>query len=167
MPGGAEGYVATMRFVVVPVLLFLLALLPVPAAAQDRETPYWASLRAEEVNMRVGPSEDYRIDWVYRRAQLPVKVLRIKEGWRLIQDPDGAQGWVVARLLNPVRSALVVGKGLAPIRAAPDESSRLLWNAEPGVVGRLGDCDDGWCQFDTGGRKGWIREARLWGAGEP
>jgi len=46
--------------------------------------------------MRVGPGEDYRINWVYHRAHLPVKVLRVMEGWRLIEDPDGARGWVLA-----------------------------------------------------------------------
>ncbi len=47
--------------------------LATPAFAQDREVPYWATLRAEVVNMRVGPSEAYPIEWVYRRQGLPVK----------------------------------------------------------------------------------------------
>ena len=149
-------------------LLILAALsLSAPAAAQDREVPYWASLRATEVNMRVGPSEEYEISWVYTRVGLPVKVVRMREGWRLIQDPDGVQGWVVARLLNPERTALVFGKGLAAIRDDASDSARLLWNMEPGVVGKLGDCDEGWCEFDAQGHKGWVRQSRLWGAGEP
>ena len=87
------------------------AMTSLPAHAQDREVPYWASIRAEVLNMRVGPSQDYRIEWVYKRKGLPMKVVRVMEGWRLVQDPDGAQGWVVARLLNPQRSAIVVGEG--------------------------------------------------------
>lgn len=156
-----------MRFLARSFLFAILASFAVPAVAQDREVPYWASMRSEEVNMRVGPSEEYRIEWVYRRVHLPVKVMRVKEGWRLIRDPDGAQGWVVARLLSPERTALVVGKGLAPMRGGPSESDALLWNLEPGVVGKLDDCDSGWCEFEVGGRKGWVRQQRLWGAGEP
>ena len=147
-------------------LLFLL-LLAAPAAAQEREVPYWASLRAGEVNMRVGPSENFPIDWVYRRPGLPVKVLRVNQGWRLVEDPEGTQGWIVARLLTPDRGAIVVGDGLAEMREAADAGARVLWRAEPGVVGALGDCDAGWCRFAVGSRKGWIRAARLWGAGEP
>ena len=147
-------------------LLFLL-LLAAPAAAQEREVPYWASLRAGEVNMRVGPSENFPIDWVYRRPGLPVKVLRVNQGWRLVEDPEGTQGWIVARLLTPDRGAIVVGDGLADMREAADAGARVLWRAEPGVVGALGDCDAGWCRFAVGSRKGWIRAARLWGAGEP
>ena len=156
-----------MRFPLRTAALFLLIALSVPAGAQDRETPYWASLRSDEVNMRVGPSEDYQISWVYRRAGLPVKVERIKEGWRLVRDPDGAEGWVVARLLSPERAALVVGEGAAAMREDTSDDSALRWKVEPGVVGKLGDCADGWCLFDVHGRKGYVRQNRLWGTGEP
>ena len=150
-------------------LLLSLALLAAsaPAAAQEREVPYWASLRAEEVNMRVGPSEDFPIEWVYHREGLPVKVIRLMEGWRLVEDPDGAKGWIVARLLDPERTAVIVGEGLTAIRAEPGAGAALRWNVEPGVVGQLGECAGGWCEFDVEGRKGWIEQRRLWGAGEP
>ncbi len=145
----------------------LLLVFSVPAAAQTRDPPYWASLRSEKVNMRVGPSESYPIDWVYKRKNLPIKVVRLKEGWRLVRDPDGTEGWIISRLLSPERSAIVVGEGLAPIRAEPSSAAALRWNAEPGVVGMLGDCEEGWCEFDVEGRQGWIEARRLWGAGEP
>jgi SH3-like domain-containing protein len=149
--------------------LALLALLLCcsPASAQDREVPYWAALRVDEVNMRVGPSEDFPVEWVYRRQGLPVKVVRVMQGWRLVQDPAGDQGWIVARLLTPDRSAIVTGEKLAEMRAAADPGARVLWRAEPGVVGALGDCDAGWCELTVGARKGWIRAERMWGAGEP
>ena len=149
------------------ILSLVLLALAVPANAQDREVPYWATLRADEVNMRVGPSADYKIDWVYRRAGLPIKVVRLVEGWRLIEDPDGTRGWVVARLLSPDRGAIVIGEGLAEMREAAAASAPALWKAQPGVVGKLGECADGWCRFDVGGREGWVRAERLWGAGKP
>lgn len=157
-----------------PRILFLAAILSLvmlgistPADAQKREVPYWATIKPDELNMRVGPSTEYKIDWVYRRAGLPIKVIRVAEGWRLIQDVDGSQGWVLSSFLNPRRSALVVGNGLAAIRTKPDASSKLKWNAEAGVVGYLGDCAEGWCEFDVQGRAGWVQQDRLWGAGEP
>jgi SH3-like domain-containing protein len=151
------------------ILLFLsgLCLLAAPSHAQEREVPYWAAIRAEQVNMRKGPSLNYPIDWVYRRPGLPVKVVRVMQGWRLIQDPDGTQGWVAGRLLTLERGAIVVGAEIAPIREEPDDQSELMWSAEPGVVGRLGDCREGWCEIDVEGRAGWIAQERIWGAGEP
>jgi SH3-like domain-containing protein len=150
-------------------LLVALAVLAASsqASAQDREVPYWASLRASEVNLRVGPSESYPIDWVYHRKALPVKVVRLYQGWRRIRDQDGAEGWVVARLLNPARTAVVVGKGLAPMRAEAGADAALRWQLEPGVVGKLRDCEAGWCELDVDGHKGWVEQKRLWGAGEP
>jgi len=147
------------------VLLFFGA--AAPARAQTAEVPYWASLRVDKVNMRVGPGEDYRIQWVYRRKQLPLKVIRVKEGWRLVEDPDGATGWMLARFLTRDRGAIVKGAGLADMRAKGAEGSRVLWRVEPDVTGDLGECDDGWCEFTVTGHRGFVKQGRLWGAGEP
>jgi len=149
-------------------LVLLAVLLPVAALqAQDRDVPYWATIRASELNMRVGPSAEYRVDWVYHRAGLPVKVLRVMEGWRLIEDPDGERGWVVARLLSPDRGAIVTGEGLTDMREEGSPSAKLKWRVEPGVSGELGRCEAGWCMFRIENRRGWIEQDRLWGAGAP
>lgn len=151
------------------ILLFSLSFLTaVPAQAQNREVPYWATIRdsATELNMRVGPSQDYKIAWVYRRPGLPVKVVRVMEGWRLIEDPDGERGWVVARLLSPQRGGIVGDGEPAAIRDAPADNGELRWRAAPGVVGKLGECSGGWCFIDVDGRKGWMRQDRIWGAGQ-
>lgn len=137
-----------------------------PATAQDMETPYWASIRATEVNMRVGPGEDYKINWVFRREQLPLKVLRLKEGWRFVEDPGGAKGWVLARFLTRERTAIVVGRVNAEMREG-SAAGKLLWRVQPGVVGLLGDCGGGWCAFRVGAMAGQIQQDRLWGAGPP
>lgn len=158
-----------MRSVALSISLTISAVfgLPGQAVAQDRAVPYWASLSAEEVNMRVGPSERFQIDWVYRRQGLPVKVIRLQQGWRLIEEVDGTQGWVFNGLLSLERHAIVVGESLAELRSSPGDGGELSWNVEPGVVGVLGQCEQGWCEFDSDGRAGWIPEDRLWGSGEP
>jgi SH3-like domain-containing protein len=96
-----------------------------------------------------------------------VKVLRLNQGWRFVEDSDGERGWVFRALLDADRGAIVIGEGLAEMRAAPDASAQVRWRAEPGVVGALGGCDAGWCKLDVAGREGWVRAERLWGAGEP
>lgn len=157
---------AMYRFLII-LVAGLCAMTSLPTHAQDREVPYWASIRADVLNMRVGPSQDYRIEWVYKRKGLPLRVIRRVDAWRFVEDPNGAQGWVSASLLSPERSAIIIGDGLAAIRSEPDPASKLKWNAEPGVVGYLGECENGFCQFNADGHKGWVRAKRLWGAGEP
>ena len=146
-------------------ILAAAALLAVvgPATAQsDVELPYWASISVDEARMRKGPSPDVPVLWEYRRKDLPVRVIARFETWRKIEDPDGTQGWMAARLLSRTRTAIVTG-GIRPMREEPNLSAAVAYRAEPGVVGRITDCKNGWCRIDVGGRKGWIETGHIWG----
>jgi len=135
-----------------------------PAAAQSDpvKLPYWASISVDEARMRKGPSPDVPVIWEYRRKDLPVKVVARFETWRKIEDPDGTQGWMAARLLSRTRTAIVTGD-IRPMREAASLSAAVAYRAEPGVVGRITDCADGWCRFDVKGRSGWIQTDHIWG----
>ena len=134
------------------ILPFLAAIaIAVPAAAQDREVPYWASIKAERLNMRAGPGRDYPIRWVYHRAGLPLKIIRVHEGWRLVRDPDGDEGWVTANLLRKERGALVVGKGLAAIRDKPIDGARSTGMPSPGWSPRWASATTDGAAVDVGG----------------
>lgn len=133
------------------------------AYAQTKKTPYWASISENEARMRVGPSLDYPSNWIYRRRDLPVKVLQVHSNWRKIEDSTGTQGWMHVRLLSDTPTAIVIG-GPAVMREGAREDARALYSAEPGVVGRISDCGGGWCAFDVRGQRGFIRSDSLWGA---
>ena len=137
------------------------------ATGEGTTDPYWASLRADEVYMRVGPSGSYPIEWVYHREGLPVKVLRVNEGWRYIEDHTGARGWMSQRMLMLNRGAIVTGEDDVAMHADADGASAVRWYLEPGVVGDLGECSEGWCELDVAGHVGWVPEDRLWGDGDP
>jgi SH3-like domain-containing protein len=149
----------------------LLAVAPLavasPALSQaEVEVPYWASIQRDEAFARAGPMASYQIEWVFRRKNLPVKVVKRYGVWRQIQDPDGWTGWMHSNMLSRKRTAIVKGTVTA-IRASPQDSAKLMWRAEPGVVGLLGDCKAGWCEFNVEQRAGWVRQAEIWGAGSP
>lgn len=144
-------------------LVLAPAILAPRALAEEPTVPYWASMSKDKANVRVGPGLDYRIAWVYQRRGLPVKVVRTMGGWRLIEDPAGARGWLLSRFLSRTHTAIVIGKQNAEMREGPDGGGRLLWRVQPGVVGILGDCEANWCRFDVGGRKGYIRADAIWG----
>ena len=132
-------------------------------AAPAKPVPYWASLAQDEARMRVGPSLDYPSNWVYRRRDLPVKVVQVLGLWRKVEDPDGAQGWMHVRLLSDTATAIVKAE-VAPLHQSASESARTLFRAERGVVGRLGDCSGGWCTFDVKGQRGYVKAGDVWGA---
>ncbi|TXC74000.1 hypothetical protein FSZ31_04575 [Sphingorhabdus soli] len=141
--------------------------LPTPVSAQSaQDVPYWASISQSVARMRKGPSPDLPAIWEYRREDLPVKVLERYQTWRKIQDPDGTIGWMAARLLSAQRTGYVVG-GIRAMHVDPNDSSPIAWRAEPGVVGRLSDCANGWCYFDVKGKRGYIRSNEIWGGEAP
>lgn len=146
--------------------VLVLALAAAPAAAQDKQPPYWASIASGQAMTRTGPAKTYPGIWLYQRRELPVRVVKKFQSWRLIQDPDGAQGWMLSTLLSDQRTALVKAGDPRPIHARPDARSPVRYRAEPGVVGRIGDCEGGWCRFRVGKRSGYVRISDLWGVGE-
>ena len=137
----------------------------VGAQAAEKKVPYWASISEGEARMRVGPDKDYPANWVYRRRDLPVKVVLIHGNWRKIEVSAGAQGWMHVRLLSDRPTAIVTGS-VAPMRAAPKANAAAVFRAEPGVVGRVSDCGNGWCLFSVGGQRGFVRTSSLWGGGQ-
>ncbi|MGN6121849.1 MAG: SH3 domain-containing protein [Sphingomonas oligoaromativorans] len=134
------------------------------ASNQVRQTPYWGSISAGQARMRTGPGRNYPASWLYQRQGLPVQVIEVYPGWRKIRDPDGTEGWMIGNLVSDQRTGMVKG-GVAELRDRPDPGSKVVWRAEPGVIGRLSKCAAGWCKFDVQGRGGYLEEARLWGVG--
>jgi SH3-like domain-containing protein len=152
-----------MRRIVAALLLSALA---VPAAAQDKKPPYWASIASGQAMTRTGPAKTYPGIWLYQRRDLPVRVLKRYESWRLIQDPEGDKGWMLVTLLSDRRTALVKPGEPRPIRSDPNDGARVRYLAEPGVVGRIEQCGAGWCRIEIGKREGYIRAADLYGVAD-
>lgn len=137
--------------------------LAIPASAQDRSVPYWASISSGKAMMRTGPGRSYPGVWIFQRRDLPVRVLQRHDNWRKIEGPKGAVGWMAVSLLADRRTGMVVGEKLVPIRIEADRSSPVRYRAEPGVVGRLSECDGAVCRIEVGDKGGWIAQNALWG----
>ncbi len=144
----------------------LVVAVAAPASAQDKKPPYWASIASGEAMMRTGPGKNYPGTWLYKRRDLPVRVLQIYPNWRLIQDPDGTRGWMLVTLLSDRRTAIVKGAQPRPIREKPEATARVRYIAEPGVVGRIESCRSGWCRITIAKREGFISAVDIWGVAE-
>ena len=151
------------RLIAFAMILLSAAMVPAAQAQKERKTPYWASISASEALMRTGPGKNYPAKWLYRRADLPIKVLEVYPSWRKIEDPDGEIGWMLVNLLSDTRTGLVIGDEPRPMREAPDGQARTRFLAQPGVVGRVSNCSGDWCQFDVGGKRGHILREHFWG----
>jgi SH3-like domain-containing protein len=129
--------------------------------------PRYVSLKASEANVRRGPSLTHRIDWVYKRRGMPLRVTAEFGHWRRVEDREGAGGWVHYSLLSGVRTVLVE-PDMLDITARPDPDARVVARLETGVIARLSECGPSWCALSAGGHDGWAPKAALWGvdAGE-
>ena len=151
-----------MRKLLAVALLFFAT----AASAQDKKPPYWASIASGEAMMRTGPGKNYPGIWLYKRRDLPIRVVKLYPNWRLIEDPDGARGWMLVTLLSDRRTAIVKPGQPRAVHIEPSESSKVRYRAEPGVVGRIEKCSGGWCHIAVGKREGFIRTSDIWGVSD-
>ena len=114
--------------------------------------------------MRVGPGNRYRIDWVYKRRELPVEIEREFDVWRWVEDADGNHGWVHQATLMSRRS-FIVQKSDATLRSDPSDTASPVAILKPGVIGRIRSCDaaSDWCNVQTGSYRGYLRRGQFWG----
>jgi SH3-like domain-containing protein len=142
--------------------------------ASGLPVPRFVSLKSDRVNMRKGPGTDYPTAWVYRRAGLPLEVIKEFEGWRQVRDADGAAGWVLQSFLSGRRTALVLPWEIKPGAPAPkvalryndSERSRAVAMIEAGVIANLMTCDGLWCRVTIDKFQGYIEQKKLWGVYE-
>lgn len=124
--------------------------------------PRFVSLKANEANARRGPDVSHRIDWVYQRRDLPLRVTAEFEHWRRVEDMDGQGGWMHYALLSGVRTGMVHAD-MTPMRARAHPEAREVALLERGVIGTLRSCDPVWCLMSVDAAEGWVPKAALWG----
>ncbi len=149
--------------------ILLVLCLAGAAGAQERgpvtnlPLPRFVSLKAAEGNVRRGPSLSHRIDWVFKRRDMPLEITAEHGHWRRVQDRDGQGGWMHYSLLSGTRTVLVEDEVV--LRARPDVAALETVKLEAGVVARLGECSVEWCRLRAGGYRGWAQKDGLWGVG--
>ena len=130
--------------------------------------PRFASLKADKVNVRKGPSTDQAIVWVFSRAGLPVEVIAESDNWRRVRDSTGADGWVFHSLLSGRRTALIspwvkTGKTV-PLYRSRSTDAAVVAELQPNVLANIVKCDGKWCEISVDDYTGYVQQELLWGA---
>jgi len=128
--------------------------------------PRFVSLRSDTVYVRAGPGMRYPVKWVYQRRSYPLQVIQEFDTWRKIRDADNEEGWVHQSLLSGNRHVLIMGEAPSTIFKKPEEDARPVAQIEPGVVAKLNECADNWCEVSVSGYDGWLLKSSLWGVYE-
>ncbi len=156
------GSTSALAWTSLALLILVAAAAPASAADKALPVPRFVALRSDKVNVRTGPGDQYPIDWVYQRKDLPVEIVAEFQNWRKIRDADGTVGWVHERMVTGRRSVVVRGQ----VRALHDEpkpESATVARVEPGVIAKLLQCEPLWCRIEASGVAGWLRRDEIWG----
>ena len=129
------------------------------AISEDKEK--FLMLKNDKVNVRYGPSFDYPIKYIYKKINLPVKVIDKKENFRRIIDNKKNSGWIHISQLKQSRSFITVSSKI--LFKKPTKFSKPLAKIETGRLLIVKKCEKNWCLVETKKFKGWVDEENLWG----
>ena len=118
-------------------------------------------LKNDKVNVRYGPSFDYPIKYIYKKINLPVKVIDKKENFRRIIDHKKNSGWIHISQLKKANSLIVLEDKI--IFSKNSKFSRPLFKLEKGRLVILKKCIYDWCKIKSDNYTGWLNTNNSWG----
>jgi len=126
------------------------------------ESINFLSLKNNEVNVRVGPSKEYPIKFIYKKKYLPLEVLDKSETWRKIKDFENNSGWIHISQLSKKKSAININNN-SLLYKKPTIYSKPIVKLEIGRLVLIKKCKKKWCKITSSGYRGWIFKDSLWG----
>ena len=156
----------------ITLIIFLGSILFVPIDLFASETrkgqvtnlpiPRYVSLKVNEANARRGPSLSHKIDWIYKRKNMPLEIYGEYENWRRVRDFEGFGGWVHYTLLSGIRFVLVKNE-LLEMRLLPSIEAQVIAKLPQHNIATLDKCTRDWCRITDDGYKGWVPKTGIWG----
>ena len=141
------------------ILLLLTFIFPINIFA--KENSYYLILKNNEVNVRYGPGFDYPIKYVYKKKNLPIKVIDKKENFRRIIDFKKNSGWIHVSQLKKGKSLILLKDQI--LFSKPTRYSKPIIKISKGRLLLIKKCKNKWCKVKTEDYLGWIITNNIWG----
>ena len=142
--------------------LTILLLFFLPTTSFSQENIYFLMLKNKKVNVRYGPSFEYPIKYIYKKIDLPLKVVDKKENFRRIVDHKKNSGWIHISQLKKSKSLITSNKKI--LFKGPTKFSKPLARIDKGRLLIVKECKNNWCRIRTGEMSGWVEKKNLWGS---
>ena len=126
------------------------------------ENDYYLILKNNKVNVRYGPGFNYRIKYIYKKKNLPIKVIDKKENFRRIIDFKKNSGWIHISQLKKGKSLILLKDQI--LFEKPTKYSKPLFKIAKGRLLLIKKCKKKWCRVKTENYTGWIKNEKVWGA---
>ena len=120
------------------------------------------SLKKNKVNVRYGPGLDHPIKYIYRKINLPVKLIDKKENMRRVIFLDNNSGWIHRSQLKTSNSIIILKDGI--LFKKPSNLSRPIVRLEKGSLLIIKKCENKWCKITSDNYSGWHKAENIWGS---
>ena len=138
-------------------LIFLITFCPILSISADT----FLSLKKSKVNVRYGPGFDYEVKYIYKKINLPVRVVDKKENFRKIIDIKKNSGWIHVSQLKRSKSFIILKDKI--LFSKPTLFSKPIAKIQKGRLLIYKKCKKKWCYVKTGDYVGWISTDYIWG----
>ena len=125
------------------------------------ENDYYLILKNNKVNVRYGPGFNYQIKYIYKKKNLPIKVIDKKENFRRIIDLKKNSGWIHISQLKKGKSIILLEDQI--LFEKPTKYSKPLFKIAKGRLLLIKKCKKKWCKVKTEDYLGWIITNNIWG----
>ena len=125
------------------------------------ENNYYLTLKYNKVNVRYGPGRDYPIKYVYKKKNLPVKIIDEWWEWKKIIDLKKNSGWIHDTQLKKGKSFILLEDQI--LFKKPTKYSKPLLKIAKGRLLLVKKCKKNWCKVKTKNYLGWVITNNIWG----
>ena len=125
------------------------------------ENDYYLILKNNKVNVRYGPVFNYQIKYIYKKKNLPIKVIDKKENFRRIIDLKKNSGWIHISQLKKGKSIILLEDQI--LFEKPTKYSKPLFKIAKGRLLLIKKCKKKWCKVKSEDYLGWIITNNIWG----
>ena len=129
--------------------------------ASANENDYYLILKNNKVNVRYGPGFNYQIKYIYKKKNLPIKVIDKKENFRRIIDFKKNSGWIHVSQLKKGKSLILLKDQI--LFSKPTRYSKPIIKIAKGRLLLVKKCKKKWCKVKTEDYLGWIITNNIWG----
>tara|TARA_B100000965_G_C19397281_1_gene671741 strand:+ start:138 stop:587 length:450 start_codon:yes stop_codon:yes gene_type:complete len=146
------------------ILIFFLYFTFIILNSYSEEKETFLMLKNNKVNVRYGPSFEYPIKYIYKKIQLPVRLIDKKENFRRIIDHKKNTGWIHVSQLKKSKSIITTSRKV--LFKNPTKYSKPLAKLDSGRLLIIKKCETNWCNVKTEKFSGWIDKNDIWGSNE-
>jgi SH3-like domain-containing protein len=122
---------------------------------------YFLILKNNKVNVRHGPGFDFPIKFIYKKKNLPVKIIDKKENFRRIIDLKKNSGWIHSSQLSKKKSIIILKDKI--LFKKPTEYSKPVAKILTGRLLIIKNCKKEWCKIIVDNYSGWVKTDNVWG----